>query len=150
MNQQPKCSVCSCIAKLPDLFTAQGDIPRPEPLGMHCCESCGVMWCTPCLDGIDPSPTAARDCRHCHRGRVTTVHRPFVLASIPEGNRLPRCNCIRGLPVPYDQAREHELHCERYLMLGLYGIGAVKAGATRTDPMTVNALIQLVLAHPFP
>ena len=150
MSHQPKCSVCSCIAKLPDMFTAQGDIPRPEPLSMHCCESCGVMWCTPCLDGIDPTPAAARDCRHCHRGRVTSVHRPFVLASIPEGSRLPRCGCIRGLPVAAEQARDHELHCPRFLLFVLQSIGAVKQGATLNDPATINALNLLALAHPFP
>ncbi len=149
-TSKPKCGVCSGLARLPDFVTTQGDIPPPEPLDMHCCAVCSAAWCLQCLDRIDAKPSEARDCPSCHRGRVMEVPRLFVMACIPEGGRLPRCGCIRGMLVSVDAAREHEMHCQRFLMLVMQEIGALKQGATYTDPQTVNALIQLALAHPVP
>ena len=143
------CKVCLRIAALPSRLQAQGEIPPPEALEMWCCGVCNEIWCVECLRAIDTSPTEAIDCPNCRGGRVTIVHRPVVVASIAEGSRLPRCKCVaRGPPIPMEQAREHEMHCPRFLLFALNKIGAIKPGAALTDPDTINALIQLALAHP--
>jgi hypothetical protein len=142
--------MCMSLVRAAEFVTTHGDAPPPEPLDMHCCDACGCSWCSACIEKIDARPTSARECTMCNRGRVIPVPRMWVAAVISPDERLPRCGCIRGMPVSAEVTRDHELHCESFLLLVLREIGAVQAGASYTDPHTIHALIALALEHPLP